>query len=185
MQFIILVGLLNFIGSQAQILENYYAVVIDAGSTGSRSFVFNISSSYIYENENNDSEVGKKKRKVDVYTGEKVRPGLSTFADNPLDSIEYIIPLFVNAASIIPKQFHNSTQVFIKGTAGMRLLEQHKQEVIWDSLAIGLANNHLNKFNFPFQINRSNIGTINGYQEAYYAVLSSNYIDGSIDGDLQ
>ena len=153
------------------IIINYYAVVIDAGSTGSRSFVLNITM---------QPNVAYSRHLTSI-TREKVRPGLSSFSDRPLDAVEYIAPLLVDAATVIPEQYHSSTQVFIKGTAGMRLLDANKQKDIWDAIYHGLNS----KETIPFRIEYDNLGTINGHQEAYYAVLSSNYIEGSINGDLR
>jgi len=145
-----------------------YAVVVDAGSTGSRGFVTRI----------HVDQSGS--RNVASLKGKKVTPGLSDFAHNPADAVEYIMPVLQDAATIIPPAAHNSTAVYIKGTAGLRLLEIGEQDRLWDVLCEGLSGHREN----PFQIVRSNMGTITGHMEAYYAVLTSNYIAGSIDGDL-
>jgi Golgi nucleoside diphosphatase len=148
--------------------DSEYAIIIDAGSTGSRSFIFQFC-----QNEHNERIVKSTK-------GKKLTPGLSSFSNNPIDSIEYMLPAFIKAIDIIPKDKHLTTKVFIKGTAGMRLLLDIEQEEIWKQLTIGL-NSHKD---IPFKINRDNFGTIDGDFEAYYAVLSSNYIAGSINGNL-
>ena len=144
-------------------------MVIDAGSTGSRAFVFKF------------VEDGTGNRRVESIQGKKAVPGLSSFAANPEGVTDYFEPLFLHAVSRIPPQYHNETIVYIKGTAGMRLLKQEEQEGIWNSLVKGLAEHH----NVPFIIHKENFGTIDGHMEAYYAVLSSNYIAGSIDGNLR
>lgn len=145
-----------------------YAIIIDAGSTGSRAFVFEFS-----------LENGV--RKVIGTKGMKVTPGLSSFGDNPKKAISYFEPLLIDCTKFIPKSKLENTQLFIKGTAGMRLLEDKKQEDIWNELINGLKDHP----DIPFKILRSNLGTIDGHSEAYYAVLSSNYIAGSIDGNLK
>lgn len=148
--------------------DSEYAIVIDAGSTGSRSFIFQFC-----QDEHNERIVKSTK-------GKKLIPGLSSFADNPIDSVEYMLPAFIKAIDIIPKDKHLTTKVFIKGTAGMRLLSDNEQERIWKELASGLTNHK----DIPFFIKYENLGTIDGDFEAYYAVLSSNYIAGSINGNL-
>ena len=82
---------------------------------------------------------------------------------------------------------YNSTfQVFIKGTAGMRLLDEIQQEHIWTSLYEGLpVYETMGKKAIPFPIVQENLGVISGHSEAFYAVLSSNYIEGSIDSNLK
>jgi apyrase len=151
-------------------VDESYAIVVDAGSTGSRAFIFK------FEHD----EDGR--RSITSIKGKKVMPGLSSFSDAPADVIvDYLLPTFLDAADIIPKSFHKSTKVYIKGTAGFRLLPEESQKHIWYCLQDGL---YKNKY-VPFLISRKNLGTIDGYFEAYYAVLASNYVAGSIDGDLK
>ena len=146
-----------------------YAIVVDAGSTGSRAFIFRFSL---------DAEG---RRSIESIKGMKVMPGLSSFANaSSSDIVGYLLPTFLDAAIIIPKKCHRSTKVYIKGTAGFRLLHEDDQSHIWKSLHDGLLADR----SVPFDIQSENLGTIDGYFEAYYAVLASNYVAGSVDGDL-
>ena len=150
-------------------LGDDYALVIDAGSTGSRSFVFK------YELDESNVRI------ISSTKGVKVTPGLSSFVDATEDDIkDYILPMFYAAVKIIPEDKHNTTVVYMKGTAGMRLLSRSDQSKLW-KMAYNCLYNHED---VPFIINSNNFGTIDGYDEAYYAVLASNYIAGSIDGNL-
>lgn len=158
------------IDDKPQPVQIHYAMVIDAGSTGSRAFVFQ----YLDDNE-------KGSRVVKSIKGKRATPGLSTFAQNLDGVMDYFEPLFLNAIKTIPPAYHNETLVYIKGTAGMRLLRPEDQNAIWDSLVRGLADHP----EIPFIIQKENFGTIDGRMEAYYAVLSSNYIAGGIDGNLR
>lgn len=148
-------------------------LMIDAGSTGSRAFVY-----FIRE----ETEDGVTTRTVDISKGKKVMNGLSTYVESsPEEIVDYLSPIFVNASAQIPKEHWKSTQVFIKGTAGMRLLPEESQEKLWSTLVEHLNKDERN----PFPIVRENLGTIDGDNEAYYAALSSNYIAKSIDGNLK
>jgi Golgi nucleoside diphosphatase len=156
-------------------IDEGYAILIDAGSTGSRAFVYDLK-------ETTEENGGETVRTVLTSKGKKVMNGLSTYADkNPKEVLDYLAPIFLNASAQIPEEYHKSTQVYIKGTAGMRLLPVEKQEKLWKMLV-----KHLNKDKRnPFTIRRQNLGTIDGDSEAYYAALSSNYIAKSIDGNLR
>jgi Golgi nucleoside diphosphatase len=125
------------------IIGNFYAVVIDAGSTGSRSFVFNIT-----ETLSSDRNVGDLANQrcvmcdfmflfiaiicihlcmiVCMYVGfylrterhiisiarKKERPGLSTFGTSSSHEIvNYIAQFLIDAATVIPEEYHNTTQV--------------------------------------------------------------------------
>lgn len=146
-----------------------YAVVIDAGSTGSRCFVFRV---VVDEDD---------QRMVSSYSCGKVVPGLSSFKAYPGEASAYIAPLLLNAANIIPVHKQPTTIVHIKATAGMRLISEELQKRIWKSLVYGLNY----RIDVPFLISEFNVGTIDGHEEAFFAVLASNYIAGSIDGNLQ
>jgi hypothetical protein len=63
----------------------------------------------------------------------------------------------------------------------IRLIPEEEQSAIWAALIEGLTNDP----SIPFNIGPENFGTIDGYYEAYYAVLASNYIAGRIDGNLK
>lgn len=149
-----------------------YAVVIDAGSTGSRVFVYQFKDQYV---DNTKLVTGT--------NGGKVRPGLSSFVDNPRDIAAYLMPLLVNAASLIPTEALQETRLFIKGTAGMRLLSDDTQSKVWDAVFSDLTNSSI--CTVPLQYERANMGTISGHNEAFYAVLASNYIAGRIDENLR
>jgi Golgi apyrase len=152
----------------SQPLEDY-AIVIDAGSSGSRCFVFHITIDALDN------------RNVSSIPCGKVTPGLSSFSVVTHDAIAYMAPVLLTASSLIPDSFHSRTKVFIEATAGMRLLPEDTQEKLWHNLVHGLNA----RPDIPFVISQSNTGTIEGYHEAFYAVLASNYVGGSIDGNLQ
>jgi Golgi nucleoside diphosphatase len=114
--------------------------------------------------------------------GGKVRPGLSSFHDHPQDAGSYIAPLLVNSATMIPESYLSETELFIKGTAGIRLLPDDVQTKLWDTVFTDLTNTSISAV--PLKYIRENFQTITGHQEAFYAVVASNYIAGRIDGNL-
>lgn len=151
--------------------KHKYAVVVDAGSTGSRVFVYRFTA------------LSDGSTTVRTTTGGKVRPGLSSFVDKTTDIGPYLIPLLINAAELIPKEFYDSTEFYIKGTAGMRLLPISSQQQIWDAAFSYLTNG--TECNVTLSYQRENFGTISGHDEAFYAVIASNYIAGRVDTDLR
>ena len=100
--------LLVLLASLAGALAQNYAVVIDAGSTGSRAFI------YEFRHDANGT------RSISALHVQKVMPGLSSFGDHPQDAVAYLAPLLHNAASVIEPSHHSQTKVYIKATAGMR-----------------------------------------------------------------
>ena len=100
--------LLVLVASLASALAQNYAVVVDAGSTGSRAFIYEF---------RHDANGG---RHISALHVQKVMPGLSSFGEHPQDAVAYLAPLLHNAASVIDPSHHNQTKVYIKATAGMR-----------------------------------------------------------------
>ncbi|CAM9200016.1 unnamed protein product [Phaeothamnion confervicola] len=144
-----------------------YAIVVDAGSSGSRV--------YVYELRNEDGEL-----RVVGRPGAKVLPGLSSYEAAPEGAGPYLMPLFDAAAAMIPAACHRTTPVFVKSTAGMRLVAEAAQQAVYDSIHAHMAAAAAAGA-FPFLLPRSHLGTIDGDMEAYYAVLSTNYLEGRID----
>ena len=176
--FILLLALLSLCMSTKT--EDGYVVMIDAGSTGSRAFIYHVTEVRDFIDNSTKSTVIS--RKVTSTKGKKCIGGLSTFADSaPVDIANYLSPMFVNASKVIPTAYHSTTQVFMKGTAGMRLLPQEKQDRLWNVLCRELNRDARN----PFTIKLENLGTIDGHSEAFFAALSANYIAKSIDGTLR
>jgi Golgi nucleoside diphosphatase len=146
-----------------------YAIVIDAGSTGTRAFVF--------QEHNFDED----DRVIQSIPCGKERMGLSSFAGNHSAVTSLFSTLLSNAAAIIPPMYHRSTSLYVRGTAGMRLMEKRSHDALWAAVVRQLRRDP----SVPFHIDRRNFGTISGHEEAFYAVLASNYIAGSIDGNLR
>ena len=67
-----------------------YAIVFDAGSTGSRIHVFKFS-----------MEDGELKLESDTF--EQLKPGLSSYADDPQKAAESLKPLLETAVKTVPK----------------------------------------------------------------------------------
>ena len=87
-----------------------YAVVLDAGSTGSRVHVFRF-----------DVEPTGDLVLLDD-TFEQLKPGLSSFASEPEQGAASLRPLLEVAMRTVPEAARASTTVEVRATAGLRML---------------------------------------------------------------
>lgn len=106
-----------------------FTIVIDAGSTGCRLYVYQEDGEFCatalingLARKNSRQTCVTANGSLKGTTGPKVKPGLSTFTTHPADLKDFIKPLFVEAQTLIPQNEWSRTPVHIKATAGMRLV---------------------------------------------------------------
>lgn len=140
-----------------------YAIVIDAGSSGSRLHLFT------YENDKQPSSHLPSITEV-FYEANKI--GLSAFSDHPDDagaSLKKILDdgqAKLTEMNIPPEQ----VPVDVFATAGMRLLPKKQQKLIYASVKDYIKKNYL------FNIKTVEAKTITGRTEALYGWLDVNYL---------
>lgn len=155
--FIVFSIILTFMAS-AYAEQSKYSIIVDAGSSGSRLHLFQYNSEKALPVIN------------DVFS-EKISPGLSTFAGKSQEEVnQYLKPLFAHVAQKIKDMQvdEQSVTVSIMATAGMRLVPEEKQKIIYDQVKHFLTKNH------TFQIVK--VETINGKMEGLYGWLDINYL---------
>ncbi|KAJ4491767.1 nucleoside phosphatase family-domain-containing protein [Lentinula lateritia] len=142
-----------------------YALMIDAGSTGSRIHVYkfnNCGSSPSYE-----YEVFKQRQ-----------PGLSKFAGQPNDAAESLDVLLDEAVRVVPSSLRACTPVAVKATAGLRLLPGSQSKDILDAVA------HRIQEKYPFQLHEPDgVVIMDGKDEGVYAWITANYLLNTIRAD--
>lgn len=135
-----------------------YAVVIDAGSTGSRVLAYKFHKSYIDNKLHLDDELF-----------EEIKPGLSSFADNPSKGAASIKYLLDSAKRYIPKDKWSNTPLVLKATAGLRLLPQQKAEGILNSVRKLFENSE-------FVVDANAVEIMDGTDEGIYSWFTVNLL---------
>ncbi|XP_042881763.1 ectonucleoside triphosphate diphosphohydrolase 5-like isoform X4 [Penaeus japonicus] len=168
--------------------ERVYAVIIDAGSTGSRVLAFTFFKSltgagceetlvakgplsFIANNSSYDKSL-----KLDDELWHEVKPGLSSYADNPEEGAKSLLPLLELAKGRIPKQHWASTPLVLKATAGLRLLPEEKAEALLHEVKKVLTAS-------GFHTTENSVGIMDGRDEGIFSWFTVNYLMDRITGD--
>lgn len=169
LKFLLIIFMLMCQTQLTQALEaTQYAILIDAGSTGSRVHLYSyhlLGSSVQDPNIQEINFYGSSSNKTKV-------PLTQTDLNHPLDT--FFSPF--NLALSYLSQSHVSladVQLYIYSTAGMRLLDKAKRD------SINLAITKQLNLNYP-TLAFVDVKTIGGQIEALYDWLAVNYIKGSV-----
>lgn len=151
----------------------HYAVLIDAGSSGSRVHI------YVWPPHSGDKrrllQIRYLKDDAGVDIAKRISPGLSSCYRKPSSASDYVKPLLQFAAKHVPESKHKETPLFILATAGMRLLDLPAQESILDDLRKDVPTD----FQFHFPPNHAQV--ITGKEEGIYSWIAVNYLMGRFD----
>lgn len=140
-----------------------FAVVIDAGSTGSRVHVVKFL-------EGKDGHLELQFDKFD-----QLKPGLSSHADDPPAGAASLKPLLELAMATVPAALQPATPIMVGATAGLRLLPDGKADVILAEVRRWLRG-------FPFKFQDDDVKILSGVDEGAFAWLTLNYLLGKLGG---
>lgn len=145
-----------------------YAIVFDAGSTGSRVHVYEF------------QFCGDKLLHLVDEVFEQIKPGLSAYPENPEEAVESLVPLLRNSWRRVPRDLRRCTPIVLKATAGLRLLPAEKVAGILGSVKDWLDDQpfHLPRFASGFATDP--VSVIDGSEEAVSAWISVNFLRGRI-----
>lgn len=140
-----------------------YAIVIDAGSTGSRVHIFKFTLG-------SDDSLELEFDKFD-----QLKPGLSSYADDPKAAAKSLGPLLELAVATIPTAYRSATPVMVGATAGLRLLPDGKADIILGEVRHWLRG-------YPFRFQDDDVKILSGVDEGAFAWLTLNYLLGKLGG---
>lgn len=139
-----------------------YAVMIDAGSTGSRVHIYRFNfcngSSPTLEDE--------------IF--EQVTPGLSSYAGAPENAAKSLDGLLGRAKRAVPEKLWSCTPIAVKATAGLRLLHDNQGADI-----LAAVEEHL-KSTTKFHLIDDGVVIMDGRDEGVYAWITVNYLLGNL-----
>ncbi|KAG2180759.1 hypothetical protein INT44_003766 [Umbelopsis vinacea] len=141
-----------------------YALMIDAGSSGSRIHVYRFN--YCKADPELEDEVFV-----------PIKPGLSTYKNDPMAAAKSLDQLLEVALKTVPKELHHCTPIAVKATAGLRAIGPEKADDI-----LKAVQNHL-EHDYPFPIvKKDGVVVMEGRDEGVYAWITVNYLLGNLKG---
>ncbi|XP_024027561.1 apyrase 2 [Morus notabilis] len=143
--------------------KNSYAVIFDAGSSGSRVHVFSF-----------DRNLDLVPIGDDLELFEQIKPGLSAYASDPKAAAESLIGLLDKAVNVVPKNLRASTPVRVGATAGLRSLPGDTSERILQAVR------DLLKDRSTFKLESDAVSVIDGTQEGSYQWVTINFLLGNL-----
>ena len=148
-----------------------YALMIDAGSTGSRIHVYRF---------NNCGPTPELEHEYFKMTEKKEGgSGLSAYKDDEEAAAMSLDPLVDFAVENVPDKLKACTPVAVKATAGLRKLGTERSEAMLKAVRRRLETE------YPFPVvseERGGVEVMDGKDEGVYAWITTNYLLGKIGG---
>lgn len=148
-----------------------YAIMIDAGSTGSRIHVYKF---------NNCGPTPELEREEFKMTEKRSGgSGLSSYKTDALGAAKSLDPLLQVAVDTIPDEYKSCSPIAVKATAGLRLLGEEMSLQILDAVRDRLEKE------YPFPVvsrEKGGVEIMAGEMEGVYAWITTNYLLGKIGG---
>jgi len=166
----------NVVGVGGDGEKDIYAIVFDAGSTGTRIHVFQFEKRQVLDDKN-DPSAGFSIDLIDERF-EHVEPGLSAYADDPSQARTGLLHLLQVALDRVPASKHSSTPLILKATAGLRLLPEAKADALLREVRTFFAA-------YPFDFDASengDVSVLDGVDEGFYGWITVNYLLGRLGG---
>lgn len=143
--------------------EFSYVAMIDAGSSGSRVHVYKY------------GRLGTVEGPLYLlpkHNSKKVKPGLSSFVGATSMAGDSLADLVSFVKDEIPQDKWKDSPIWLKATAGLRLLDKQSSEEILDSV----RNFLVDKNKSPFLFHPSYVQIISGNEEGAFGWLAYNYM---------
>lgn len=147
----------------SHIINNRHAVVFDAGSTGSRVHVYEF------------QYCGPVLKLLVDEVFEEVKPGLSSYHENPVEAARSLKPLLRIAEERVPAPILHCTPLILKATAGLRLLPDRSVDTILQSV-----RNYIRGHRFLLGDGKMDqveaVSVMDGSEEGVFAWVTVNFL---------
>ncbi|VDM65207.1 unnamed protein product, partial [Strongylus vulgaris] len=138
----------------------FFAIVFDAGSTGTRLHLYRYA---------HNSDLRGIPFRVEEEIFREVKPGLSSFSDNPAEAAKSIRTLLLTAQATVPTYMWEKTPVTLRATAGLRLLPGDLADEILDAVEDEILNS-------GFFVIPEAVSIMSGSDEGMYSWFTLNLL---------
>ncbi|GAV86160.1 MIP domain-containing protein/GDA1_CD39 domain-containing protein [Cephalotus follicularis] len=143
--------------------EKIFAVIFDAGSSGSRVHVF------CFDYNMDLVPIGK-----DLELFDQLKPGLSAYEKDPQAAAKSLVSLLDKAESVVPLDMRSRTPVRVGATAGLRQLEGDASDRILQAVR------DLLRARSTLKSEPEGVTVLDGTQEGAYEWVTINYLLGKL-----
>lgn len=159
--------------------KHSYGVVLDAGSSGTRVYVYRWQKPEYARSKGDPDDL---RRLPEIKTKKewhkKVHPGVSTFGSTPEDiGPAHLAPLIDFALDVVPKEEVANTPIFLLATAGVRLLPTNQRAALLSSVCSYFRR----RTDFLLPDCDVHVQVIPGETEGLYGWIAANYLLGGFD----
>ncbi|XP_059212391.1 ectonucleoside triphosphate diphosphohydrolase 5-like isoform X1 [Centropristis striata] len=160
-------GFIPSISRPANHSRIFYAVMFDAGSTGTRIHVYTFIQSNSEELPVLDNEMFH-----------SIKPGLSAYAESPEMAGHTVRMLLKVAKKTVPRLEWKRTPLILRATAGLRLLAVEKAQALLVQVQHVFDES-------PFLVPDNSVSIMNGTNEGILAWVSVNYLTGHLNAQTK
>ena len=160
--FLSLLNIMNFdITKGSRTMQDEFILMIDAGSSGTRFYLFEKTREEYFPISSTSSVYERDDGPLDAETAETafayIQPGLVKVSDAVLTKQDVVI------------------DVYVYGTAGMRLVSESTQEDLYRGLSLGLQT-YVDPIHQNIRWVIKEAKTISGNDEGFFAAIATNYL---------
>ncbi|XP_037082454.1 ectonucleoside triphosphate diphosphohydrolase 5-like isoform X2 [Pollicipes pollicipes] len=158
-------NMLDALATQLGMQEEVHAVVIDAGSTGTRVLAFTFHKSKIDGSLKLDKEMFK-----------ELKPGLSSYVKDPEAAGAPLRELLAAARQFVPAADVAHTPLILRATAGLRLLPEQRAEALLQTARAEAARS-------GFLVRPDAVAIMSGTDEGLFSWFTVNFLLDRLGGD--
>lgn len=146
-----------------------FVLIVDAGSSGSRLRIFQLT-----PGPTRDSQLHQVKVAEEDDDSFETEPGLSDYSGRIAEAGPSLAGLLTAAAKYVPAASRSSAKLYIKATAGMRLLPAAESAAVFDSVRSYMSK----KENCPFHFMSAEV--VSGQAEGFFGYIGANHHLGNL-----